>query len=199
MGWISPPPPNILSLKYSLLWELETSKQKFKTINILNFVHAWEKKHFSSAFTSSFQLVTYVRLSTCCYMLQHYVPCKQYVIIKISAVFHCLSVGYFRSSKRWNIYYKTVFFCVHFIYFSFRSSHKRFSVKKGVLKSFENSAILQLLEACNFIKKRLWHRCFPVNFAIFLRTRFLQKTSRRLLLASIQARVFQHRSKQHKS
>ena len=126
-------------------------------------------------------------------------PRKQYVIIKISAVFHCLSVGYFRSSKRWNIYYKTVFFCVHFIYFSFRSSHKRFSVKKGVLKSFENSAILQLLEACNFIKKRLWHRCFPVNFAIFLRTCFLQKTSRRLLLASIQARVFQHRSKQHKS
>ena len=99
-GLNPPPPPNILSLKYSLLWELETSKQKFKTINILNFVHAWEKKHFSSAFTSSFQLVTYVRLSTCCYMLQHYVPCKQYVIIKISAVFHCLSVGYFRSSKR---------------------------------------------------------------------------------------------------
>ena len=188
-----------MSLKYSLLWELETSKQKFKTINILNFVHAWEKKNFSSAFMSSFQLVTYVRLSTCCYMLQHYVPCKQYVIIKISAVFHCLSVGYFHSSKTRNIYYKTVFFCVHFIYFSFRSSHKRFSVKKGVLKSFENSAILQLLEACNFIKKRLWHRCFPVNFAIFLRTRFLQKTSRRLLLASIQARVFQHRSKQHKS
>ena len=24
-------------------------------------------------------------------------------------------------------------------------------------------------EACNFIKKRLWHRCFPVNFAEFLR------------------------------
>ena len=23
---------------------------------------------------------------------------------------------------------------------------------------------------CNFIKKRLWHRCFPVNFAKFLRT-----------------------------
>ena len=32
------------------------------------------------------------------------------------------------------------------------------------------------------LKKRLWHRCFPVNFAKFLRTSFLQKTSRRLLL-----------------
>ena len=29
-------------------------------------------------------------------------------------------------------------------------------------------------EACNF-KRRLWHRCFPVNFVKFLRTFFLQK------------------------
>ena len=32
------------------------------------------------------------------------------------------------------------------------------------------------------LKKRLWHRCFPVNFAKFLRTPFLQNTSGRLLL-----------------
>ena len=41
-------------------------------------------------------------------------------------------------------------------------------------------------KACNFIKKRLWHRCFPVTFAKFLRTCFLQNqlqnTSRQLLL-----------------
>ena len=37
-------------------------------------------------------------------------------------------------------------------------------------------------QACNFIRKRLWHRYFPVNFAKFLRTHFLQKTSGRLLL-----------------
>ena len=36
--------------------------------------------------------------------------------------------------------------------------------------------------ACNFLKKRLWHRYFPVNFAKFLRTPFLQDTSGRLLL-----------------
>ena len=36
-------------------------------------------------------------------------------------------------------------------------------------------------EACNFIKKILWHRCFPlVNFS--LRTPFLQTTSGRLLI-----------------
>ena len=32
------------------------------------------------------------------------------------------------------------------------------------------------------LKKKLWHRCFPVNFAKFLRTPFLQNTSGRLLL-----------------
>ena len=44
------------------------------------------------------------------------------------------------------------------------------------------------LKTCNFIrpavllKKKLWHRCFLVNFAKFLRTLFLQKTRRRLFL-----------------
>ena len=32
------------------------------------------------------------------------------------------------------------------------------------------------------LKKRLWHRCFPVNFVKFLRTPFLQNTPGRLLL-----------------
>ena len=32
------------------------------------------------------------------------------------------------------------------------------------------------------LKERLWCRCFPVNFAKFLRSLFLQKTSGRLLL-----------------
>ena len=32
------------------------------------------------------------------------------------------------------------------------------------------------------LKKSLWYRCFPVNFAKFLRTPFLQNTSGRLLL-----------------
>ena len=32
------------------------------------------------------------------------------------------------------------------------------------------------------LKKRLWHRCFSVNFAKFLRTPFLENTSGRLLL-----------------
>ena len=34
----------------------------------------------------------------------------------------------------------------------------RGSYAKGVLRA----------QTCNFIKKRLWHRCFPVNFTTFL-------------------------------
>ena len=34
----------------------------------------------------------------------------------------------------------------------------------------------------SLLKKRLWHRCFPVNFAKFLRTPFSQNTSGQLFL-----------------
>ena len=38
------------------------------------------------------------------------------------------------------------------------------------------------LEACNFTKKRLQHRCCPVNIAKFLRTLILKNICKRLLL-----------------
>ena len=54
-------------------------------------------------------------------------------------------------------------------------------LKKGVLKNFAIFTEKHLrwslffnkaarLKICNFIKKRLKHRCFPVNIAKFLRT-----------------------------
>ena len=41
---------------------------------------------------------------------------------------------------------------------------------------------IHLKRPATLLKKRLWHRCFPVNFVKFLRTPFLQNTSGRLLL-----------------
>ena len=38
------------------------------------------------------------------------------------------------------------------------------------------------LRPATILKKKLWHRCFPVNLAKFLGTPFLQNTSGRLLL-----------------
>ena len=37
------------------------------------------------------------------------------------------------------------------------------------------------LRPATLLKKRLWHRCFPVNFVNFLRTFLLQNTSEPLL------------------
>ena len=47
-----------------------------------------------------------------------------------------------------------------------RSSQRRCSFKKGILKIFANFTG-KGLQGCNFIKKRLQHRCFPVKFAKF--------------------------------
>ena len=42
------------------------------------------------------------------------------------------------------------------------------------------------LKACNFIKKRLQHRCLPVNIAKFIRTPFCREHLRWLLLKGIE-------------
>ena len=65
--------------------------------------------------------------------------------------------------------------------------------KKGVLRNFTKFTGKHLCQSLSFnkvadlrpatlLKKRLWHRCFPVNFVKFLRTPFLQNTAGRLLL-----------------
>ena len=71
---------------------------------------------------------------------------------------------------------------------SSRSSHHRCSVKKGVLRNFAKftgkhqcQSLFFNKGCCNFIKKRLWRRCFPGNFVKFLRTLFFQNSSGRLL------------------
>ena len=65
------------------------------------------------------------------------------------------------------------------------SSHQTCSMKKGVLRDFTKFTGKHRLRPATLLKKRLWHRCFPVNFAKFLRTPFLQNTSGRLLLTGI--------------
>ena len=70
---------------------------------------------------------------------------------------------------------------------------RRCSVKKGVLKNFKKFTGKHLCQRLFFnkvagfrpatlLKKRLWHRYFPVNFSKSLKTPFLQNSSERLLL-----------------
>ena len=61
-----------------------------------------------------------------------------------------------------------------------RSSHRSCSIKKGVFRTFTKLTGKHLYRSLFFNKvkkKRLWHRCFPVNFVKFLRTPFLNNTS----------------------
>ena len=50
---------------------------------------------------------------------------------------------------------------------------RRCSIKKVFLEILQNSQE----NTCARVKKSLWHRCFPVNFAKFLSTPFLQSSS----------------------
>ena len=46
------------------------------------------------------------------------------------------------------------------------------------------------LRPATLLKKRLWHRCFPVNFAKYLRTPFLTEHLWSLLLMVLSKRLF---------
>ena len=75
----------------------------------------------------------------------------------------------------------------------FRSSRPKVFCKKSVLENFVKFIGKHLcqslffnkvtgLRSTTFLKKRLWHRCFPVNFRKFLRTLFFIEHLRWLLL-----------------
>ena len=79
---------------------------------------------------------------------------------------------YFLQSKKTKSSHKN--------FYSFRSSHQRCSMQKVFLEISQEStcarvAFFNKVEAqrpATFLKKRIWHRCFPVNFVKFLRTSF---------------------------
>ena len=58
------------------------------------------------------------------------------------------------------------------IYEFIRTSHWRWFMEKAVLKNF--AVFTAKLQTWNFIKKRLQHRCFPLNIAKFLSTPILK-------------------------
>ena len=69
----------------------------------------------------------------------------------------------------------------------YRSSRPEVLCKKGVLRNFTKFTGKHLCQSLFFskvaglrpatlFKKRLWHRCFPVNFPKFLRTPFFTES-----------------------
>ena len=79
----------------------------------------------------------------------------------------------------------------------FRWSQRRCFMKKGALKNFKictgnclcKSLFLNKvtgLSSATLLKKRLWHKCFPENFAKLIRTPILKKICDRLLMEVLQ-------------
>ena len=129
-----------------------------------------------------------------------YIPRKHRKTVKFSVVFRDYrNVRYAKMQKKnlsiW-IFLRIMIllrFVLHFKNSKQRSSHRRCSLRKGVLRNFAKFAGKHLCQSLFFnkatglrparlLKKRLWHLCFPLNFAKFIRTLFLQNTSGQLLL-----------------
>ena len=90
----------------------------------------------------------------------------------------------------------------------YRSSHRRCSVRKGVLENsakFTGKHLCQSLffnkvaglRVATLLKKGLWHSYFPENFAQLLRIPFLHNTSGRVLLSLDTAIVYRFSKKIH--
>ena len=77
-----------------------------------------------------------------------------------------------------------------------RNSHQGCSIKKRCSQKFHRiHRKAPVPRPATLLQKRLWCRCFPVNFEKFLRTPFSQNTSGRLLLKHTQSVPKYHRMK----
>ena len=94
---------------------------------------------------------------------------------------------FFNFPISWRLYACPIY-CLNFIVDFVKSSRPEVFCKKGIHRNsakFTGKHLCQSLffnkvaglRPATLSKKRLWHRCFPVNFAKFLRTPFLQNTS----------------------
>ena len=82
----------------------------------------------------------------------------------------------------------------------YRSSHQRCSMQKDVRRNFTKFTEKNLYQSLTFnkvaglrpatlLKKRLWHRCFPVNFAKFLGIPFFTEHVRTIASSFIRRKV----------
>ena len=86
--------------------------------------------------------------------------------------------------------------------FLYRSSLSEVFCKKGVLRNFTKFTGKHMCQSLFFnkvaglrpatlLKKRLWHKCFPVNFVKFLRTPFFHRTP---LVAAFTFNIYEMKS-----
>ena len=145
------------------------------------FYNCYQKHHyllpviFTLLFSSSVAIMTTAFYTSIPYLYIHY---------------HC-SHHHYHHIDYYHHYHVLFFHEYH--YHLFRSSRLEVFCKKGVLKNFAKFARKHLcqslffnkvsgLRSATLLKTRVWHRCFLVNFAKFLRTPFLTERLWWLLL-----------------
>ena len=95
-------------------------------------------------------------------------------LLLVPALLRPIFLSYKSQSLYWHS--KLLFlFCIISYLFNEKQPPQVF-YKKVLLKILQNSQ-KNTCPRLSFLKKRPWHRCFPVNFAKFFRTPFLQYTS----------------------
>ena len=124
-----------------------------------------EKLYFSAAF--SYPLIITTKTNTLQPMYK-----KRCFPLKSSLESVCKTTINYRFVT---VYWRST--CKKTLLFSWvRSNHPKVFCKKGVLGNFAKFTRKRLcqclLRPATLFKKILWHRCFPMNFAKFLRTSF---------------------------
>ena len=99
----------------------------------------------------------------------------------------CTQYLYIRKSE-----FNCIFYAVSLIAVSMqcRSSRTEEFCKKCALRNvakFKGKRLCQSLFRATLLRRRVWHRCFSVNFAKFLRTPFLTEHLRWMLLAVLES------------
>ena len=98
----------------------------------------------------------------------------------VNNLFPTLLLNSIRTEKIYRNFSLLLFFC-YAHYYCVRLSEAvahRYFLKKVLLKTaknFQKNSYARDLQL--YLKKRLWYRCFPVNFAKFLRTTFFRRSS----------------------
>ena len=115
------------------------------------------------------------RSTTRCHSFYHSLS---FVVTRCTTCCHSVSLVVTRCTTRLSFYKESSIRVFPFLYFIFLLKWN----KQEIFKRRHKKDQKQLPQPAPLLKKRLCHRCFPVNFAKFLRTPFLTEHLQWLLL-----------------
>ena len=140
-----------------------------------------KKETLAQVFSSEFcEISTEHRQTIASEFINNYLQISEFFLISVHSIF--------TSEKVNSIAYFTL--CHFAVSMQCRSSRTEVFCKKCALRNvakFTGKHLCQSLFRATLLRRRLWHRCFSVNFAKFLRTLFLTEHLRWMLLAVLES------------